>query len=86
MTEYVKTEMRKVDDLTGARKGSVGFALTTLQRRLASSPEAIYQSLVHRRQKLERRLEACWPASRPWTPTARPMALKTGRRGPVRRR
>ena len=27
------------------RRGTVGFALTVLQRRLASSPEAIYQSL-----------------------------------------
>src|SRR5581483_5941817 len=34
-----------------AHKGSVGFALTTLQRRLASSPEAIYQSL-RRRERL----------------------------------
>src|SRR5205807_792956 len=38
------------------RKGTVGFALTILQRRLASSPEAIYQSLRRRRERLERRL------------------------------
>src|SRR6185437_11653785 len=38
------------------RKGTVGFALTTLQRRLASSPEAIYQSLRRRRERLEKRL------------------------------
>jgi hypothetical protein len=38
-------------------KGTVGFALTSLQRRLASSPEAIYQSLRRRRQKLTRRVE-----------------------------
>jgi len=34
----------------------VGFALTMLQRRLASSPEAIYQSLRRRRERLEKRL------------------------------
>ena len=38
VTEYVKTEMGKADELQGSRKGSVGFALTALQRRLASSP------------------------------------------------
>jgi len=38
------------------RKGTVGFALTILQRRLASSPEAILQSLRRRREGLERRL------------------------------
>jgi hypothetical protein len=38
------------------RKGSVGFALDALQRRLASSPEAIFQSLKRRRERLERRL------------------------------
>jgi hypothetical protein len=35
----------------------VGFALTTLQRRLASSSEAIYQSLKRRQQRLKRRVE-----------------------------
>ena len=39
VTNYVKTEMGKADALKGPRKGSVGFALTALQRRLASSPE-----------------------------------------------
>lgn len=34
VTDYVQTEMGKADQLQGARKGSVGFALTTLQRRL----------------------------------------------------
>jgi hypothetical protein len=46
VTGYVKTEMGKADELEGKRKGSVGFALTALQRRLASSPEAIFQSLT----------------------------------------
>lgn len=56
VTHYVETEMGKADHLEGARKGSVGFALTALQRRLASSPEAIFQSLRRRRERLERRL------------------------------
>jgi superfamily II DNA or RNA helicase len=56
VTEYVKTEMGKADELQGPRKGSIGFALTALQRRLASSPEAIYQSLRRRKERLENRL------------------------------
>ncbi|MGV8121827.1 MAG: helicase-related protein [Candidatus Xenobiia bacterium LiM19] len=57
VTDYVKTEMGKADQIGGQRKGSVGFALTALQRRLASSPEAIYQSLKRRHERLERRLK-----------------------------
>jgi len=57
VTNYVKTEMGKADALKGPRKGSVGFALTALQRRLASSPEAIFQSLRRRKERLENRLQ-----------------------------
>ncbi len=57
VTDYVKEEMNRADQLDGQRKGTVGFALTALQRRLASSPEAIYQSLKRRRNKLKRRAE-----------------------------
>ena len=58
VTDYVKNEFAKADQLAdGGRKGTVGFALTALQRRLASSPEAIYQSLKRRRHKLTRRIE-----------------------------
>lgn len=57
VTHYVQTEMGKADELQGPRKGSVGFALTALQRRLASSPEAIYQSLKRRKERLESRLQ-----------------------------
>lgn len=58
VTAYVKEEMNRADQLQdGARKGTVGFALTSLQRRLASSPEAIHQSLKRRRLKLSRRVE-----------------------------
>ncbi|TCS97629.1 type III restriction/modification enzyme restriction subunit [Tepidimonas ignava] len=58
VTAYVKEQFNKADRLTdNARRGNVGFALASLQRRLASSPEAIYQSLKRRRQKLQRRVE-----------------------------
>jgi superfamily II DNA or RNA helicase len=56
VTSYVKTEMGKADQLAGGQRGAVGFALTSLQRRLASSPLAIYQSLRRRRGRLEERL------------------------------
>ena len=57
VTDYVREEFNRADSLTGeGRKGTVGFALTTLQRRLASSPEAIYQSLRRRRERLGNRL------------------------------
>ncbi len=56
VTDYVRNEMNRADNLDGKRKGTVGFALTQLQRRLASSPEAIYQSLKRRRKRLENRL------------------------------
>lgn len=41
VTAYVKEEMNRADALEGKRKGTVGFALTALQRRLASSPEVL---------------------------------------------
>ncbi|MCC6190729.1 MAG: DEAD/DEAH box helicase, partial [Anaerolineales bacterium] len=56
VTDYVVDEMNRADRLDGQRGNAVGFALTILQRRLASSPEAIYQSLRRRRERLERRL------------------------------
>jgi superfamily II DNA or RNA helicase len=56
VTAYVREEFNRADNLDGQRKGTVGFALTSLQRRLASSPEAIYQSLRRRRERLVRRL------------------------------
>ncbi|MDI3140512.1 helicase-related protein [Enterobacter kobei] len=56
-TTYVREEMNRADKLESKKKNNVGFALTMLQRRLASSPEAIYQSLKRRRKRLEARLE-----------------------------
>lgn len=56
VTEYVQEEFNRADQLSSDRKHTVGFALTILQRRLASSPEAIYQSLHRRLERLENRL------------------------------
>lgn len=56
VTKYVSEEFNRADNLDPNRRGTVGFALTMLQRRLASSPEAIYQSLRRRRERLESRL------------------------------
>ena len=56
VTNYVREEMNRADLLKGERGNRVGFALTILQRRLASSPEAIYRSIQRRRKRLETRL------------------------------
>ena len=56
VTEYVREEMNRAERLDGDRGNVVGFALTLLQRRLASSPEAIYRSIERRRERLESRL------------------------------
>lgn len=54
VTDYVREEFNRVEALqNNKRAGTVGFALTILQRRLASSPEAIYHSLRRRRERLE---------------------------------
>ena len=57
VTDYVRDEFNRAEALQSDRRaGTVGFALTILQRRLASSPEAIYQSLRRRKERLESRL------------------------------
>ena len=58
VTHYVREEMNRADSLLNkAHKNVVGFALTILQRRLASSPEAIYQSIRRRHRRLNNILE-----------------------------
>ncbi|MBN9390802.1 MAG: DUF3883 domain-containing protein [Chloroflexi bacterium] len=58
LTAYVQQEFNRAEALENeGRRGTVGFALTTLQRRLASSPEAIYRSVQRRRERLEKRVE-----------------------------
>ncbi len=57
VTDYVREEFNRAEALQNdKRAGTVGFALMILQRRLASSPEAIYQSLRRRKERLESRL------------------------------
>ena len=61
VTDYVREEMNRVErreaeEGNSQRRVNVGFALMTLQRRLASSPEAIFRSLSRRRERLEARL------------------------------
>jgi len=61
VTDYVRDEMNRAERFAveagdDRRRVNVGFALTILQRRLASSPEAIYRSLTRRRERLEKRL------------------------------
>jgi len=57
VTDYVREEFNRAETLQNDKRvGTIGFALTILQRRLASSPEAIYQSLRRRRERLESRL------------------------------
>lgn len=79
VTTYVREEFDRAAALENeGRKGTVGFALTILQRRLASSPEAIYQSLKRRRERLERRLReeellSRGAASRSWD---EPLAIR----------
>lgn len=56
VTSYVRTGMNRAAKLSeegDKRRGTiVGFALAGLQRRLASSPDAIYHSLRRRRERL----------------------------------
>ena len=59
VTEYVREEMNRVQRFSeedGKKKNNVGFALQILQRRLASSPAAIYQSLKRRHERLKNEL------------------------------
>jgi SNF2 family DNA or RNA helicase len=61
VTLYVREEMDRAQRLSeqgqGRRGNTVGFALTVLQRRLASSPAAIHGSLERRAQRLRKRVE-----------------------------
>lgn len=61
VTEYVREEMNRADRFVSGidkkRSNNIGFALTVLQRRLASSPRAIMRSLERREAKLKDLLE-----------------------------
>lgn len=60
VTNYVRTEMGRAERIANAgdkkRGNNVGFALTMLQRRLASSTEAILCSLERRSERLSAKL------------------------------
>ena len=57
VTEYVRNEMNRVRRFArGDKRNNVSFALQILQRRLASSPAAIFHSLKRRRERLDREL------------------------------
>jgi hypothetical protein len=57
VTYYVREEFNRADALQNdKRAGTVGFALTIIQRRLASSPSAIFHSLRRRRERLQKQL------------------------------
>jgi superfamily II DNA or RNA helicase len=59
VTTYVRDEMNRAERFAEGdekRRINVGFALQILQRRLASSPAAIHESLRRRRERLEKRL------------------------------
>ena len=60
VTTYVREEMNRAERFAAEgddkRRQNVGFALQILQRRLASSPAAIHESLRRRRERLEARL------------------------------
>ncbi len=56
VTAYVREEFNRAEALSGRRVRAVGFALTLLQRRLASSPRAILRSLQRREKKLQEHL------------------------------
>ena len=58
VTDYVREEMNRADNAgEGRARNNVGFALMSLQRRLASSPRAIWMSLKRRRERLQARFE-----------------------------
>ena len=78
VTSYVREEFNRAEALQNdKRAGTVGFALTILQRRLASSPEAIYRSLRRRRGRLESRLRELSLLQRGAQPQALPKAGPT---------
>lgn len=56
VSDYVREGMNRAESLAGGKKNVVGFALTILQRRLASSPLAIQRSLERRQRRLTDKL------------------------------
>ena len=65
VTDYVRSQFNRAENLAAQKRNNIGFALQVLQRRLASSPLAIYNTLKKRRQKLQDLYEKCQWASSP---------------------
>ncbi|MCY4023568.1 MAG: helicase-related protein [Anaerolineaceae bacterium] len=57
VTNYVRNEFNRAQQLQGGRRNSVGFAMIIMQRRLASSPKAIANTLSRRHERLRNLLE-----------------------------
>lgn len=56
VTAYVREGFNRAERIVSRdKRNAVGFAMTSLQRRLASSPLAAYRSLSRRRKRLEER-------------------------------
>ena len=73
VTQYVREEMNRAERFAATddrRRVNVGFALTVLQRRLASSPAAIHESLKRRLARMEDRLTALREGVPPLAPAA----------------
>jgi superfamily II DNA or RNA helicase len=83
VTQYVREEMNRAEKLKaegeGRRSNTVGFALTVLQRRLASSPEAIWKSLERRRIRLEKRRQELTNPTAAVSPLGNRLDLLLGR-------
>lgn len=58
VTAYVLEGMGRAEGLPRDRRNALGFALALIQRRLASSPLALYRTLRRRREALEALREA----------------------------
>ena len=54
VTKYVSDGFNRAERLSSSKRNSVGLAMTILQRRLASSPQAIYKSLERRTERLQK--------------------------------
>ncbi|GAA1399265.1 helicase-related protein [Pseudonocardia kongjuensis] len=65
VTQYVREEMNRAESLDAGRVRTVGFALTVLQRRLASSTHAILRSLERRRDRLQAKRQEMLNATQP---------------------
>ncbi|MSW64031.1 MAG: DEAD/DEAH box helicase [Actinobacteria bacterium] len=68
VTDYVREGMNRAERVGGQRKNTVGFALTVLQRRLASSPAAIHQSLIRRLARLSDKRTDLLSSKGSWQP------------------